>query len=87
MLVNGSTAKHGKLFLWTGLLLGTLVSGWYLYCLHGPSRLTRLAVPESVGTQFVNIGLIYFAAIVQCRLIFRLFRWLMGRFQANRHDH
>ena len=84
--MNGSAAKPGKMFLWTGLLLGTLVSGWYLYRLHGPSRLTRLAPPESVGTQFVNIGLIYFAAIVQCRLIFRLVRWLKSRSSAARHD-
>lgn len=86
MLVNSSTSKPGKMFLWTGLVLGTLASGWYLYRLHGPSRLTRLAPPESVGAQFVNVGLIYFAAIVQCRLIFRLVRWLKGRFQANRHE-
>ncbi len=82
--MSGAPGKPVKLFLWTGLLLGTVVSGWYLYRLHGPSRLTRLAPPESVGTQFVNIGLIYFAAIVQCRLIFRLAGWLKRRFAADR---
>lgn len=82
--MSGASGKPVKLFLWTGLLLGTVVSGWYLYRLHGPSRLTRLAAPETVGTQFVNIGLIYFAAIVQCRLIFRLAGWLKRRFTADR---
>ncbi len=82
--VSGAPSKPAKTFLWTGLLLGTVVSGWYLYRLHGPSRLTRVVPPESVGTQFVNIGLIYFAAIVQCRLLFRLGGWLKGRFPSHR---
>ncbi len=84
--MSGETGKPRKLFLWTGLVVGTVASGWYLYRLHGPSRLTRVVPPESVGTQFVNIGLIYFAAIVQCRLLFRLAAWLKRRYASNRAD-
>jgi len=82
--MNGAAGKPGKQFVWTGLLLGTVASGWYLYSLHGPSSVARLVPPESVGTQLVNVGLIYFAAIVQCRLIFRLAGWFMRRFASDR---
>ena len=78
-----TSGRQGKLCLWTGLALGTAISGWYLYRLHGPSSLVRPAPPESVGAQFVNISLIYFAAIVQCRLLFRLAGWLRNRFAPH----
>jgi hypothetical protein len=62
-----------RTFFAAGLLLGTLVSGWYLYRVHGPQPVRAVAItPDTPTTQFINVGLIYFAAIVQCRLLGRL---------------
>jgi hypothetical protein len=64
-----------KGFFIAGLVIGTLFSGWYLYRLHGP----RPAPGDPVTSQLINVGLIYFAAIVQCRLLGRIVFWLRER--------
>ncbi|HEY5974112.1 MAG TPA: hypothetical protein VIU41_05160 [Geobacteraceae bacterium] len=64
-----------KKFFFAGLVIGTLLSGWYLYRLHGP----RPAPGDPITNQLINVGLIYFAAIVQCRLLGRIVCWLQSR--------
>lgn len=68
-----------KGFFAAGLVVGTLASGWYLYRLHGP----RPAPGDPVSSQLVNISLIYFAAIVQCRLLGRIYCWMRDRKQQE----
>ena len=70
----GKVQLHKGFFI-AGLVLGTLVSCWYLYRLHGP----RPAPGDPFTSQLINVGLIYFAAIVQCRLLGRIYCWIRSR--------
>ncbi|WP_088533681.1 hypothetical protein [Geobacter sp. DSM 9736] len=82
---KNSTAGARKYFIYTGIAVGTALSLWYLYRIH----LQRIepGVPvkyDPVWTQFVNIALIYFAAIFQFSLLHKLYGLVMRFVRKDR---
>ncbi len=68
---------YRKYFLGAGLLVGAIVSAWYLLTL----RQQALANPGLVVDPWFKRGffvlLIFFASFFQCSLLGKLFAWIM----------
>jgi hypothetical protein len=60
-----------KYFLFAGLLVAVLISAWYLYELHLQEGAGIKTDP--IWTQFVNVMLIFFAAVFQFSLFHKGF--------------
>ncbi|KAF0219251.1 MAG: hypothetical protein FD174_2337 [Geobacteraceae bacterium] len=73
-----------RYFILAGLVVGVLISIWYLYKLHSqqtPPGVTLKTDP--VWTQFVNIMLILFASVFQFSLIHKGFLLVMKFFRRR----
>ena len=67
-------AARRKYFIYAGIAAGFLISIWYLYRLHLQKTVPGVPVKtDPVWAQFVNIALIFFAAIFQCSLLHKLY--------------
>jgi len=74
-----------KYFIYFGIAAGFLISMWYLYRLHLQSVTPGIPVRiDPVWAQFVNVSLIFFAAIFQCSLIHKLFVLAVKLFRRMR---
>ena len=73
---------YRKYFLLAGLLLGAVLSAWYLLTL----RQQAIAHPQVAVDPWFKRGffvlLIFFASFFQCSLLAKLFAWIM--WQTNR---
>lgn len=64
-------------FIYAGIVVGVLVSIWYIHKNHTIGTVAGGAVvPDPVWTQFVNVSLIMFAAIFQFSLLHKLVAWV-----------
>lgn len=60
--------EHSRLkrpFVVAGVVLGAVLSGWYLYRNLAPG----VSVPDPIWTRFVNVALILFSAIYLMNLL------------------
>ncbi|MCL2761436.1 MAG: hypothetical protein FWD70_07310 [Desulfuromonadales bacterium] len=67
-----------SVFFIAGILIGTLFSGLYLYYVNTKS-VPAGVTPDSFEQQILYVGLIYFAVIVQCRLIGRFVTYISSK--------
>lgn len=70
---------YRKYFLLAGLLLGAVLSAWYLMTL----RQQAIANPQLAVDPWFKRGffvlLIFFASFFQCSLLAKLFAWIMQK--------
>ena len=70
---------YRKYFLLAGLLLGAVLSAWYLMTL----RQQAIANPQLAVDPWFKRGffvlLIFFASFFQCSLLAKLFAWIMWK--------
>lgn len=79
-------AARRKYFIFAGIAAGFLISAWYLFRLHLQKTMPGMPVKiDPVWAQFVNIVLIFFAAIFQCSLLHKLYV-LVVRFMRRKRQ-
>jgi hypothetical protein len=79
-------AGRRKYFIYFGIAAGFLISIWYLYRLHLQKTMPGIPVKtDPVWAQFVNVALIFFAAIFQCSLLHKLYA-LVVRFMRRKRQ-
>lgn len=70
------SSMQRKNFLLAGLVVGALLSAWYLYSLHG-QKAAGMAT-DSIGAQCLNVPLIFVASIFQFSLLHKGFVLVMN---------
>jgi hypothetical protein len=75
--------SYRRYFLLAGLLLGTLLSGWYLLALRQQAIANPLLTVDPWFKRGFFVLLIFFASFFQCSLLARLFADIMQKIHKN----
>lgn len=82
---NNQRLPARRPFILTGIVVGFLISGWYLYRLHLQKQMPGIQVRiDPVWAQFVNVALIFFASIFQFSLLHKLYAFVVRKLASKR---
>lgn len=74
-----------KYFIYAGIAVACVVTGWYLYRLHLQKMTPGMQVKiDPVWAQFVNVALIFFACIFQFSLLHKLYALIVRTVRRRR---
>ena len=77
-VAENATSRHKKYVVRAGIGIGVIASACYLSANHARREIQgSLAPPDPVWAQFVNVALIFFAAIFTATILRKGICWLL----------